>query len=48
MSLAVFINLFGAGIVSLFIPFLQDRLGPLGLFELFACVDPPYYTWYAI
>ncbi|KAJ4359920.1 uncharacterized protein N0V89_000479 [Didymosphaeria variabile] len=36
MSLAVFINLFGAGILSLFIPFLQDSLGPLGLFELFA------------
>ncbi|KAF1849543.1 uncharacterized protein K460DRAFT_394346 [Cucurbitaria berberidis CBS 394.84] len=36
MSLAVFINLFGAGILGLFVPWLQDSLGALGLFELFA------------
>jgi len=36
MSLAVFVNLFGAGILSLFVPFLQDSLGSVGLFELFA------------
>ncbi|KAF1916315.1 galactose-proton symport, partial [Ampelomyces quisqualis] len=36
MSLAVFVNLFGGGILSLFVPFLQHSLGSLGLFELFA------------
>jgi hypothetical protein len=36
MSLAVFINLFGAGILGLFVPSLQAKLGALGLFELFA------------
>jgi hypothetical protein len=38
MSLAVFINLFGAGLLSLFVPALQAKLKPLGLFELFAQV----------
>jgi hypothetical protein len=38
MSLAVFINLFGAGILGLFVPFLQKKLGSTGLFELFAQV----------
>lgn len=49
MSLAVFINLFGAGILSLFVPWLQDSLGALGLFELFAYVYPPMtaYAYYA-
>jgi hypothetical protein len=38
MSLAVFINLFGAGILGLFVPFLKNTLGGLGLLELFAQV----------
>jgi hypothetical protein len=41
MSLAVFINLFGAGLLSLFVPALQAKLKPLGLFELFAQVTKP-------
>jgi hypothetical protein len=41
MSLAVFINLFGAGVLSLFVPALQTRLKSLGLFELFAQVTEP-------
>ncbi|CAO2658396.1 Nn.00g061190.m01.CDS01 [Neocucurbitaria sp. VM-36] len=36
MSLAVFTNLFGAGVLNLFVPWLQDSLGTLGLFQLFA------------
>jgi hypothetical protein len=41
MSLAVFINLFGAGILSLFVPALQTKLKAIGLFELFAQVAEP-------
>ncbi|KAH8726634.1 general substrate transporter, partial [Phaeosphaeriaceae sp. PMI808] len=44
MSLAVFINLFGAGILSLFVPSLQVKLGALGLFELFAGLNVLAYV----
>jgi len=36
MSFAVFWNLLGAGVLSLFVPFLNDKLNPTGLLGLFA------------
>lgn len=46
MSLAMFINLFGAGVLSLFVPSLQAKLGVLGLFEFFAHVCCSTESWH--